>query len=198
MQSLGLIETTGLLAAIQGADAMLKAAEVTLVDKTNVGGGLVSITVTGDVAAVKAAVESGTAAIRQINGQLLISSHVIPRPHEELENLIFTANPFETMSIINSDSMETVPQELVDDEPLAEEKRETTFETEELHKNIFDQIVFEYGIDEAIKVLSKLRVTKLRHLAREFKELGMAGRTISKADKKTLLESFKDYYGQHV
>lgn len=188
MKALGFIETTGLLAAIEGADAMLKAAEVTLVEKTNVGGGLVSITVTGDVAAVKAAVESGTAAVKQINGQLLISYHVIPRPHEDLENLIVE---------INSNPMETVPQVSAGDE-LKEEKREITLEIEELHKNILDQHVLEFGVDEAIKVLSKLRVTKLRHLAREFKELGMAGRTISKADKKTLIESLKDYYGQPV
>ena len=72
MQSLGLIETKGLIAAIESADAMLKTSNVNILEKTYVGGGLVSIAVTGDVAAVKAAVEAGAAAVKNINVTLLI------------------------------------------------------------------------------------------------------------------------------
>lgn len=88
MQALGLIETRGLIAAIESADTMLKVAEVSLIDKTYVGGGLVSIAVTGGVAAVKASVEAGAAAVNQLNNTLLISQHVIPRPHEEIDEIL--------------------------------------------------------------------------------------------------------------
>lgn len=88
MQALGFIETRGLIVAIESADAMLKAAEVTLIEKSYTGGGLVSIVITGDVAAVKAAIEAGAAAVRQIKNESLVSQHVIPRPHEELNGLI--------------------------------------------------------------------------------------------------------------
>lgn len=91
MQALGFIETKGLLAAIESADAMLKAAEVSLVEKTLVGGGLVSVVVTGDVAAVKAAVDAGAAAVKQLDSALLITQHVIPRPHQELDGIVVTA-----------------------------------------------------------------------------------------------------------
>lgn len=85
MQALGMIETRGTLAAIEAADVMLKAADVTLVEKTKIGGGLVTVTVTGDVAAVTAAVDAGASAAEHLGEGLLVSRHVIPRPHEELE-----------------------------------------------------------------------------------------------------------------
>ena len=85
MQALGMIETRGTLAAIEAADVMLKAADVTLVEKTKIGGGLVTVTVTGDVAAVTAAVDAGASAAEHLGEDLLVSRHVIPRPHEELE-----------------------------------------------------------------------------------------------------------------
>ena len=85
MQALGMIETRGTLAAIEAADVMLKAADVTLVEKTKIGGGLVTVTVTGDVAAVTAAVDAGASAAESLGEGLLVSRHVIPRPHEDLE-----------------------------------------------------------------------------------------------------------------
>ena len=86
MQALGLIETRGTLAAIEAADAMVKAANVTLVGKEMVGGGLVSVLVRGDVGAVKAATDAGAAAADRIGE--LISVHVIPRPHSEVEIIL--------------------------------------------------------------------------------------------------------------
>ena len=88
MQALGFIETKGLLAAIESADAMLKAANVSLYDKTFTGGGLVTITVIGDVGAVKASVDAGAAAVMNLCQELLISVHVIPRPHEEVDRMM--------------------------------------------------------------------------------------------------------------
>ena len=87
MQALGLIETRGTLAAIEAADAMMKAADVSLLQKVRIGGGLVTIAVTGDVAAVKASVDAGCAAVERLSQSSLYGSHVIPRPHEEVESL---------------------------------------------------------------------------------------------------------------
>ena len=87
MQALGFIETKGLVAALEGADAMLKAANVCLVERIFVKNGIVAITVTGDVSACMASVDAAAAAIEKMGGTLL-SKHVIPRPHESLEGLM--------------------------------------------------------------------------------------------------------------
>ena len=84
--ALGMIETKGLVAAVEAADAMVKAANVYLVGKEHIGGGLVSVMVRGDVGAVKAATDAGAAAAQRIGE--LISVHVIPRPHAEVESII--------------------------------------------------------------------------------------------------------------
>ncbi|MBR0801584.1 BMC domain-containing protein [Bradyrhizobium jicamae] len=86
MQALGFVETSGLVAAIQAADAMVKAANVKLVTKQQAGGGLISIIVQGDVGAVKAAVDAGAAAARQIGK--VVSAHVIPRPIDGMEDIL--------------------------------------------------------------------------------------------------------------
>ena len=86
LQALGMIETKGLVGAIEAADAMVKAANVHLIGKERVGGGLVTVMVRGDVGAVKAAVEAGAAQAKRVGE--LISVHVIPRPHEEVEAIL--------------------------------------------------------------------------------------------------------------
>ena len=91
MKALGMIETRGLVASIEAADAMVKAANVTLTCKERVGGGLVTVMVRGDVGAVKAAVDAGAAAAERVGE--LVSVHVIPRPHEELEGMLTTPAP---------------------------------------------------------------------------------------------------------
>ena len=93
MQALGMIETKGTLAAVEAADAMLKAADVALLEKTKVGGGLVTVTVTGDVAAVTAAVDAGAAAVERLGSDCLRTRHVIPRPHGELEGMFGGGTP---------------------------------------------------------------------------------------------------------
>ena len=85
-EALGMIETKGLVGAIEAADAMVKAANVTLIGKEFVGGGLVTVLVRGDVGAVKAATDAGAAAAQRV-GELL-SVHVIPRPHAEVEDIL--------------------------------------------------------------------------------------------------------------
>jgi len=86
MEALGMIETKGLVGAIEAADAMVKAANVTLIGKEIVGGGLVTVMVRGDVGAVKAATDAGASAAQRVGE--LVSVHVIPRPHSEVEFIL--------------------------------------------------------------------------------------------------------------
>src|SRR5215208_791607 len=88
MEALGLVETKGLIGAIEAADAMVKTANVVLTGKEFVGAGLVCVMVRGDVGAVKAATDAGAAAARRVGE--LVSVHVIPRPHEEVEKALPT------------------------------------------------------------------------------------------------------------
>ena len=81
-EAIGLIETRGLVASIEAADAMVKAANVTLMGQERIGSAYITVIVKGDVGAVKAAVDSGAAAAKRVGE--LISVHVIPRPHQEL------------------------------------------------------------------------------------------------------------------
>jgi ethanolamine utilization protein EutM len=85
-EALGLIETRGLVGAIEAADAMVKAAKVSLIGKEFVGGGYVTVMVRGDVGAVKAAVEAGGVAAKKVGE--LVSVHVIPRPHGDVEKIL--------------------------------------------------------------------------------------------------------------
>jgi ethanolamine utilization protein EutM len=83
MEALGMVETKGFIGAVEAADAMVKAARVKLVGKVQVGGGLVTMLVRGDVAACKSAVDAGAAAAQKVGE--LVGSHVIPRPHDDVE-----------------------------------------------------------------------------------------------------------------
>lgn len=127
MQAIGLIETKGLIASIESADVMLKAADVKLISKTLVGGGLVTITVEGDVAAVKASVDAAVSAVERLGMDLLISNHVIPRPVDSIRDLfdekdkVYTETSCENIiedDIIKQDELEeeTVITESHEDE----------------------------------------------------------------------------------
>ena len=85
LQALGMIETKGLVGSVEAADAMVKAANVRLIGKVHVGGGLVTVMVRGDVGAVKAATDAGATRVGE-----LVSVHVIPRPHSEVEFILPT------------------------------------------------------------------------------------------------------------
>ena len=88
LEALGMVETRGLVAAIEAADSMVKAANVELIGTEKIGSGLVSVMVRGDVGAVKAATESGSAAASKLGE--LVAVHVIPRPHADVEKILPT------------------------------------------------------------------------------------------------------------
>ena len=205
MEALGMIETRGLLAAIESADAMLKAAEVRLLERTCVGGGLVTVTITGDVAAVKASIDAAAAAVNRLGAELLISQHVIPRPHSELGETIVSPVP---LAEINSDKEDKTayieinseaenseePQTVEIDETEIMQDTDTVKDAAEMHKDDMDRLVSEKGIDKALEIIDRCKVVKLRNLAREYKDFGISGRDISKANKTVLIEEFRKYY----
>ena len=86
LEALGMVETRGLVAAIEAADAMCKAANVTLVGTEKIGSGLVTVMVRGDVGAVKSSVEAGENSARSLGE--VIATHVIPRPHSDVEKIL--------------------------------------------------------------------------------------------------------------
>lgn len=106
MQALGMIETKGLIGAIEAADAMTKAANVTLIGKEKVGSGLITVMITGDVGAVKAAVDAGAAAAEQVGH--LVGVHVIARPHDEIENIL-------KKEVVEKDVIEETIEEVVEE-----------------------------------------------------------------------------------
>ncbi len=200
MQALGFIETKGVLTAIEAADAMLKAADVSLLEKTKVGGGLVAVTVTGDVAAVKAAVDAGAAAVERINDAALVTRHVIARPHDELTAVIGGGTPDEPekepVPEIAQEPAAEVLEEIPAEEPVEESSNEPeTVDT--IKRETVDLWMKQDGLEETMKILEDMKVTELRTLAREYPEFSIAGREISKANKTLLLEEFGKYYGQN-
>lgn len=205
MQALGLIETMGLIAAIESADAMLKAADVRLLEKTIVGAGLVTVSVTGDVAAVKAAVEAGGAAVMMIDSTLLVSQHVIPRPHEEIDSLIGPGSgpedpddPAAVDPVIEEPIVEVAEEEVTEKEITEKEITEDMTDRADAlrNKETIDRMKLEYGLEATIEALGKLKVIELRNLARRYLDFGITGRAVSKADKRLLLTEFRKYYEQ--
>ena len=204
MEALGMLETRGLLAAIESADVMLKAAEVRLLERTFVGGGLVTVTITGDVAAVKASIDAAAAAVYRLGAELLVSQHVIPRPHSELGETIISPVPLAELHSEKTEEFTEIAEDTATDNEASEtaELQETTMPAEtdeikdaaEMHKDDMDRLVAEKGIDKAVEIINRCKVVKLRNLAREYKDFGISGRDVSKANKTALVEEFRKYY----
>lgn len=206
MQALGMIETRGLLASIEAADAMLKAADVTLLDRTKVGGGLVTISVTGDVAAVKAAVDAGTAAAERLGDGLLVTQHVIARPQQDVE-LLFrppeekAAKPKEIPEEPSDEGgeepqpQEPEPTQEPEQEPEQPEQKQAVGQ---ISREWCDVLFREEGTARLMEVLGNCSVVKLRYLARSYPEFEIAGRAISKANRSRLLKEFERWYDRQA
>lgn len=168
--ALGLIETRGLVGAIEAADAMTKAAEVTLVGKERADAGLMTVKIIGDVAAVRAAVDAGAAAAQRVGE--LVSAHVIPRPADDIEMLIYTS-PTPKTSPVQTEILPEEPQRKT-------EPKEDLVEEESLFSDSDDQ-------QEYLAKLEAMTVHELRHYARDVTGLTIFGREISRANKEQLI-----------
>lgn len=185
--ALGLIETRGLVSALEAADAMCKSAEVELISKERTGGGLICIKIKGDVAAVKAAVDAGAAAAQRIGD--LVSVHVIPRPDEGTEILITSSKKIakqkeeEPKKIAAKPIKRTVkpPNEKI----TAISKVESTEKLPESNNLISDELSDDEDIYE--RQLSEMTVHQLRHYARTVSGLSIFGRQISRANRDELI-----------
>ena len=162
--ALGMIETRGLVGSIEAADVMVKTANVALLGTEYIRNGLVTVEVVGEVAAVKAAVEAGAAAAGRV-GQL-VSTHVIPRPSDEIESILAQRAPASPTP-----------------EPLQADVQPDTPEGEDVE---FDFVASdddaEYGSQ-----LDAMTVHQLRTLARNTEGLAIQGREISMANKDVLI-----------
>lgn len=220
-----MIETTGLIPAIEACDVMLKTADVSLIGKRKSTASLVSILIQGDVAAVKASVEAGVASAEKIKIGSVISSNVIPRPVGNIEKVFGPDNglnyPKKKKTEVPEEggsSSEPVVEEMPQAEEVTEEievmetseEVETesveeaveTIETqtvelpelEDLDKATLDKMMQEFDMPTVMMSVRKMSVPKLRRLARQYDDLGIVGRQVSRANKKNLLKHFETYY----
>ncbi|AIY82898.1 BMC domain protein [Clostridium baratii str. Sullivan] len=214
MQAIGMIETKGLLATIEAADAMVKSANVNILEKVYIGGGYVSVTVTGDVGAVKSAVDAGVSAVNRLGNNILVSHHVIARPHYDLESIMETKPAIErveeaiekkvlceiveeaTSKNVDETVEESISEEIINEGSEEVQVLEVLDKVIDLDitKEELDKLVEEKGLDEAFKILNDLKVSKIRKLAKEFKNLDVTSKTISKEDKGSLLNRLRNHY----
>jgi microcompartment protein CcmL/EutN len=194
--ALGLVETKGLVAAIEAADTMVKTANVVLIGKEITRGALVTIKITGDTAAVRSAVDAGAAAAQRVGE--LVSKHVIPRPADGLEVLIFAENPLRHDAGENVLSREPVQPEkrggsALAEEPPVQQKEKVQEIIEEPKKEPVQEepSIMPEGLSpelqEYFKQLDVMTVHELRRLARTVEGLSIFGRQISRANKKELI-----------
>lgn len=187
LSALGMIETKGLVGAIEAADAMVKAANVSLIGKEHVGGGLVTVMVRGDVGAVKAATDAGAAAADKVGE--LISVHVIARPHEELEPIL-----------PGKDNKVSVPGEAA--EPVVKNEPAKTAEPKVTVKPAVKAAPAPRSKQSKAKDkqadvnvdIDSMSVVEMRRFARSIKGFPIEGREISKANRATLLGLIKKHY----
>lgn len=198
MLALGLVETRGLLAAIEGADAMLKAADVRLLEKNLATGGLVTITIAGEVSAVQASVDAARACIQRIAGTELVSAHVIPRPDQELRGILLLdpdPNDPRDAAYFSTDTPSPAPgpaSEVILPETSQEEGVENTpGETQEENPaSEAQKAAAPERRASALPEISRLKnmsLNRLRQMARSMDALSMSEETIASADKKSLI-----------
>ena len=191
MNALGMIETRGLVASIEAADAMVKAASVTLISKTHVGGGLVTVMVEGDVGAVKAATDAGAAAAERVGE--LVSVHVIPRPAADVAHILDRRpepkpEPEPEPPAPEPEPEPEVPEPEPEEAAHTEEMKEEQPEEAPAEKMDLSELTPE--------ALGKMTVAKLRIVARELGTTGMSRRNIRFAKKEDLIERITKALGQ--
>lgn len=188
--ALGMIETRGLVGAIEAADAMCKASDVELISKERTGGGLICVKIRGDVAAVKAAIDAGAAAAGRVGD--LVSVHLIPRPDAGIEILIKESPPAKVQQFKTDKTSRSTPKKLPGPAPRrdapvipppAEEPKGAGRNDAPVEPPIA-------GDDEASyrRELERMTVHDLRHFARGVEGLSIFGRQISRANRDQLID----------
>jgi microcompartment protein CcmL/EutN len=211
-RALGLVETRGLVASIEAADAMLKASNVTLISKEKITAGLVTIAVVGDVAAVKSSVDAGAAAAKRVGE--LVSVHIIPKPDDQIAEILplekeetpTKPSPPKMIKVVEKkkevvEEKAEEPEEILEEEEKIEEekispgatetikrlRREALGKEEKPEKPEKESTVTKVDMTE----LEKLNVHQLRHLARNTEKFPIKGREISRSNRRQLLDHFQ-------
>ncbi|HSW54223.1 MAG TPA: BMC domain-containing protein [Ignavibacteriaceae bacterium] len=209
-RALGMIETRGLIASIEAADAMVKAAKVQLIGKEKIQGGLVTILVVGETAAVKSAIDAGAAAAQRVGE--LVSTHIIPRPDDQIDELIGEVKPVEKKPRKQVEEIipESKPERIVKTKKIEEKeifeevkpvqrasssstidrlKKEALGKSITLEKtdNTRSADKFDFNMAE----LEVMNVHQLRRFARDIESFPIKGREISRANRGELLDFFK-------
>ncbi|WP_394804856.1 BMC domain-containing protein [Lactococcus lactis] len=177
MKALGMIETYGVIGAIEAADVMLKVADVSLIKKEKVQGGLQLITVDGDVGAVKVAVDAAASAVERLGKNLLFSAHVIPRPDIQLDSICGRED-------LNSDSEpieQSQPIELVEDIQVGTSIDEIIVENEKADEEVYQ------SANELKTVLNKKRALDLKEMVMNNVNITLSEDEVQKMFKKELI-----------
>lgn len=169
MPALGMIETRGLVGAIEAADAMVKTANVRLLDKEKISAGLVTVHITGEVAAVKAALDAGAAAAQRVGE--LVSVHCIPRPDDAVFGMLNHANITDNRKSKKNTANKPEEKNAEPPAPKNEPSEADTTDSE----------------------LSEKNVHELRRLARSIEDFPIQGREISKAKKDELIKLLQEH-----
>ncbi|WP_427813978.1 BMC domain-containing protein [Enterococcus sp. 22-H-5-01] len=181
MNATGFIETRGLIPAIEAADVMLKTAQVELVERSIIGGGIVTITVTGDIGAVKSAIDAGASSAQNFGREVFLSQHIIPRPSEQLAGLMFSKKaailPKSKDVGKQTKSME-IKSEIKIEEKISSSKSGTIVDINKL------------TVKEDYK---ELNVKELRKLAKKYGNLGMTDEELKTANRAVLRQYFEKF-----
>jgi ethanolamine utilization protein EutM len=207
-RALGMVETRGLVASIEAADAMVKAANVQLLSKEKITAGLVTILIVGETAAVKSAVDAGAAAAQRVGE--LVSTHIIPRPDDQIDDMVSGNPPKKAKQEKPKTVTEKKPErrkkqtlvkkvEKVEDiKPETKSSSSSTIDRlkEEalggittVEKPAKEKKKSDFGISMA--ELEVMNVHQLRRFARDFEAFPIKGREISRANRGELLDFFK-------
>jgi microcompartment protein CcmL/EutN len=209
-RALGMIETRGLVASIEAADAMVKAARVQLVGKEKVQGGLVTILIVGETAAVKSAIDAGAAAAQRVGE--LVSTHIIPRPDDQIDDMIRGVTKVERKShkqveeIIpdkkpeRAEKIREVKKKEIIEEVKPVQRASSSSTIDRLKKEALGKSItlektdntrsadkFNFSMTE----LEVMNVHQLRRFARDIESFPIKGREISRANRGELLDFFK-------
>jgi len=209
-RALGMVETRGLIASIEAADAMVKAARVQLVGKEKVQGGLVTILVTGETAAVKSAVDAGAAAAQRVGE--LVSTHIIPRPDDQVDDIIGEVKHAERKPRKQEEEIipKIEPERIVKRREIKEkeifeevkpvQKASSSSTIDRLKKEALGKSI---TLETPVKTkttgklnftmaeLEVMNVHQLRRFARDIESFPIKGREISRANRGELLDFFK-------
>ena len=195
MNALGFIETTGLIAAIEAADVMVKSANVSLVKKEYVGKGLVTVVIEGDVGAVSCAIDAGVEAVKTL-GNELFAYNVIPSPAQELSIFVNEKeeNIEKNLDIVESISASTKENIISNSEENISGKKDIEDKDIDLYtinnKEDLDRLVEKYGIETCTNMLEKLANRQLKKIIGEHDE----NIALNKANKIQLISLIEEFY----